>query len=338
MMRSAIAFCSIVALLVAGVVAVRPAVVSAEPIVMKLGTATLNDTQHEWMRRYKAAVEQDSKGLIEVQLYPSSQLGSIPREIEATQFGQIQGWVGPPEFLVGVDHRYQVLSAPGVFSSWPQATATAFDPQFNAAFLALGADKGLKGVSVWLAGDSALMMRTPVRQLADAKRLKIRIIAGPLQEAEMRTLGASGIAMPLDQVAPALQQGAVDGIITNIAVGTPLRYFDSAPYATAIGQPYLFSVCVISKSWYDALAPDLQKVVIDDGKRVSKTFLPWVIGFDKRQRDGWVAGGGTIIQLSASEQKQFISRLIPLGGDVLKSDAPSLAMYNLLIAARNRVK
>jgi len=44
---------------------------------MKMGTATVNDQQHEWLKRFKTAVERDSKGRIEVQVYPASQLGSI---------------------------------------------------------------------------------------------------------------------------------------------------------------------------------------------------------------------------------------------------------------------
>ena len=93
-----------------------PAAAQANPIVMKLSTATLNDTQHEWLKRFAAAVEKDSGGRIKGEVYPASQLGAIPRQIEGTQFGAIQGWVGPPEFLVGVDERYEALSAPGLFS------------------------------------------------------------------------------------------------------------------------------------------------------------------------------------------------------------------------------
>jgi len=58
--------------------------------------------------------------------------------------------MGPPEFLNGVDERYQVLSAPAVFTSLEQAQRTAQDPVFNKLFLGLGADKGLKGVTVWI--------------------------------------------------------------------------------------------------------------------------------------------------------------------------------------------
>src|ERR1700689_3943750 len=100
----------------------------AAPITMKLSTATLNDTQHEWLKRFAAAVEKDSGGRIKGELYPASQLGAIPRQIEGTQFGSIQGWVGPPEFLVGVDERYEVLSAPGLFVDRGQYLRVINDP------------------------------------------------------------------------------------------------------------------------------------------------------------------------------------------------------------------
>lgn len=73
--------------------------------VMKLSTATINDTQHEWLRRFAAMVEKDSGGRIKGEIYPASQLGPIPRQIEGVQFGSVQAWIGPPEFLVGVDKR-----------------------------------------------------------------------------------------------------------------------------------------------------------------------------------------------------------------------------------------
>jgi TRAP-type transport system periplasmic protein len=308
------------------------------PIIMKIGTATFNDTQHEWMKRYKAAIERDSKGRIQVQLYPSSQLGSIPREIEDTQFGSIQGWVGPPEFLSGVDSRYQVLSAPAAFTSLEQAQKTIDDKSFNAAFLGLGADKGLKGVGIWLSGNNALMMRKPIRKLADAKGLKIRILAGPLQTAEMRVLGATGIPMSLDQVAPALQQGAIDGIITNLSTAAPLKYYTTAPYATEINQPYIFSIAVVSKTWFESLPPDLQKIVFEDGVKTGHDLFPFVTSFLKEQREAWVAGHGELISLSPAEQKQLIAELEPVSAEALKDKPEALALYNALIAARNRTK
>ena len=69
---------------------------SASPYVMKLSTATVNDHQHEWLKRFAGAVKKNSAGRIKPEIYPGSQLGAIPRQIEGTQFGSIQGWIGPP--------------------------------------------------------------------------------------------------------------------------------------------------------------------------------------------------------------------------------------------------
>ena len=100
------------------VLLVQPPTAQAQDkaFVMKLTLATINDTQHEWCRRFVAAVEKDSGGKIKGEIYPASQLGPIPRQIEGVQFGSIQAWIGPPEFLVGVDKRYESLSAPGEFT------------------------------------------------------------------------------------------------------------------------------------------------------------------------------------------------------------------------------
>src|SRR5947208_16840761 len=82
----------------------RPA--EAATIDFKCATATLNDVQHEWCKRYIARLEKRSNGHIKGQIFPASQLGSIPRMIEGVQFGTIEAWIGPPERLVGIDPRF----------------------------------------------------------------------------------------------------------------------------------------------------------------------------------------------------------------------------------------
>ena len=115
--------------LVAALLAPAPAAYAQDKtFTMKLSTATINDTQHEWLKRFAALVEKDSGGRIKAEIYPASQLGSIPRQIEGVQFGSIQGWMGPPEFLVGVDERFEALSAPGLFSSVDQVMKVIAGP------------------------------------------------------------------------------------------------------------------------------------------------------------------------------------------------------------------
>ena len=259
--------------------------------VMKLSTATLNDTQHEWMKRFAAAVEKDSGGRIKGEVYPASQLGSIPRQIEGTQFGSIQGWVGPPEFLVGVDERYEALSAPGLFSNRDQNVRVINDPPVNDLILGLGANKGLLGAGIFPIGPSSIDTRKPVHRLADYKGLKIRVLASPFQLEMIKRMDASPVALTLADVLPALQQGAIDGSLTTITQYTTLHYLDAAKYVVETGQPYVDTIAVLSKKWVDGLPADLQKIVRDDARKTSTDIVPFVNEFFDAQRKVWTELG-----------------------------------------------
>ena len=56
---------------------------------MKITTPTIHAVLDQYAAAFGAAVEKDSGGRIKSQVYPASQLGTIPRQIEGTQFGAI---------------------------------------------------------------------------------------------------------------------------------------------------------------------------------------------------------------------------------------------------------
>ncbi len=174
--------------------------------VMKMSTATVNDVQHEWMKRFVTAVEKHSGGQIKGEIYTSSQLGSIPRQIEGTQFGSIQGWVGPPEFLVGIDERYEVLTAPALFSSLAEHVRVINDPAVNDMMLGLGANKGLVGVGIFPGGFNSIVSRTPIQHVAEFKGMKIRVLASPFQQEMIKRMDASPVAMSLGDVCSAARR------------------------------------------------------------------------------------------------------------------------------------
>src|SRR5579862_8380854 len=172
--------------------------------VMKITAPTLNASPDTYARRYAAAVEKESGGRIKVEVYPASQLGAIPRQIEGTQFGAIQCAVIPPEFFVGVDERFEVLAAPGLVTSAAQGHRVAADPAVQKFYLALGAEKGLHGVAVAYAEPSEVVAKNAIRHLADFKGKKIRIFASEFQSASFKRLGTTPVAMSPGDVVTAL--------------------------------------------------------------------------------------------------------------------------------------
>ena len=332
---SGIRQCILALIAVAGALAAT-ASAQTPPQVMKIGTATINDTQHQWMKSFAGLVEKGSNGRIKVELYPASQLGAIPRMIEGTQFGSIQAFVGPPEFLSGVDSRFEVLSAPGLFKDLAHASRTYQDPEFNTAFLALGANKGLKGIGLFLSGPVAFNTATPVRKLADLEGKKVRVLASALQMEQMRRLKGTPVPMSLGEVIPAMQQGALDGVMSSEPVFTALRFYDVAKFIFETDHAVVASMSVINKSWFDKLPADLQKVVSDAGQKASSDIYQYAIDFVETQRQAWIKAGGELNRPTAAEHAQLMKLMLPIGTEVTSKKPEEKALYELLLRAAKR--
>ena len=305
--------------------------------VMKLGTATINDAQHEWCKRFVAMVEKDSGGRIKGEIYPASQLGPIPREIEGVQFGAIQGYIGPPEFLVGLDHRYEVLSAPGLITGMAHGIRVTGDPELQKMMFGLGANKGIHGVALWVSQPSSIVASKPIRHVEDIKGKKLRVLAADMQQEMLKRLGASPVAMTLGDVLPAIQQGAIDGAVLALTVDATMRYYDAAKYITQTNQPFIFSMAFLSKKWFDALPADLQKILNTDAGKAAAEVNPWAADFFQKESAVWKEHG-EIIDLPAAEQAQMMQTLEGVGADVAKSSPELQQAYNVFVAAAKRTK
>src|ERR1700731_4343029 len=182
-----------VAAAIAVALSVTPGARAADdkPIVMKIALATLDDVLHQYAKNYAAAVEKDSDGRIKAEIYPASQMGSIARQAEGVQFGAIQCQIVAPEFLVGIDERFEVLAAPGLVTSMADGQRIAANPAVMKLMLSLGAEKGLHGAGLFMNSQSAVIARAPIRHLVDFKGKKIRIFASQFQSVAIQRLRAA---------------------------------------------------------------------------------------------------------------------------------------------------
>ena len=303
---------------------------------MKLGSLTNHDEVNEWLNMFVAGIEKKSGGRLKGQIFPSGQLGSAPREIEGTQFGTIQAVVMPPDFFAGVDERFEAGSAPGTFHSIDQANKVVFDPQFRKAFLSLGANKGLIGLSLFVNAPVTVLTRKPVHRLADFKGLKIRILSSDFQIEQIKRLGATPVAMSLGDVMPALQQGTIDGALASVPAFTPLHFYDAAKYMTETSQYYVLIVAEMSKKWFDALPPDLQQIVLAEGVNAEHAIISWQKADMAKQRQTWLDHGGELAQLPPDEQAEMMKRMASIAEDVGQRRPAIKEMYEQLRAAVQR--
>ena len=305
---------------------------------MKISLPTLNDPSYFFAKNYAAALEKDSGGRIKPEIYPASQLGAIPRQIEGTQFGAIQCAIIPPEFFVGVDERFELMAAPGLVDSMDHGQRLAADPAVRKLILSLGADKGLHGVALFMNAPSSVIAKAPIRHLADFKGKKIRVLASKFQTVPIERLGATPVAMTLGDVVPALQQGAIDGAVGGIVVFTPMHFNDAAKYVTEIGQPAVFVAVEINKSWYQSLPQDLQKLIDDDAAAGQAAIGPLAGEIVGKARKGWTDTGGELISLPAAEQADMMKTFLAADAEVAKAKPELDAAYKIVTDAAARTR
>jgi TRAP-type transport system periplasmic protein len=304
---------------------------SAADFVLKFGTATINETQHQFIKFYKEELEKASGGRIEVQVYPASQLGPIPREIEGVQLGNIQGFIGPVDFFVGVDPRFGVFSAPLLFHGDANAEATIHDPALQKAMFDLAAPKRMVGLATLSIGVSDYGAKKPILRLADFSGKKLRINGTELERQKMAKLGATGVGMPLSEVMPALDQGTIDGTISGLSVFVALKMNDLLKVITVTNDTYIIAIAVVSKPWLDSLPPDLQKIVLDIGAVVQAKSQAWEVDFTKELEQKWTATGSTVQSLPPDDLAQLKTLLAPVADDATK-DQP--AVHDMLQMVR----
>jgi TRAP-type C4-dicarboxylate transport system substrate-binding protein len=139
-------------------------------------------------------------------------------------------------------------------------------------------------------------------------------------------------------VVPAIQQGAIDGAVGGIVVFTPLHFRDAAQYVTETGQPAVYVIAEISKSWYDSLPPDLQKIIDDDAAAQQAAIAPIASDIVEKARKGWTDAGGELISLPPDEQAEMMKTFAAGVAEVTKPKPTLNEAYDIVTAAAQRAQ
>ncbi len=298
--------------------------------VMKMGMATINDSNHVSAKWIAEELKKTTNGRIEVKVFPAAQLGTIPRQIEGIQLGTQEVFMGPPGFFVGIDQNFMLSDSPGMFDDISHQHRTMNHPPFKEKFFKMGESKGFVGHYIWSCGDTSINTLKPFEKLADIKGLKIRVLATPLERAVMDKLGATGVPMPYTEVLPAMQRKSIDGVRTGVIVMYPSKFYTVAKHLTLTALGHISCGSWLSTAWLKSLPSDLRKAVFDAGEKVTPLVGKWGEDMTREAEKKWVEAGGKIYHLPPEEQKAAREAVASIGPDLLGSNPKTQEMFALM--------
>ena len=303
------------------------ACVSAFATEMKIGFATINDSQHAAANWLAEELPKRTNGAIVPKVFPIGQLGTIPRQIENLQLGVQEMFMSPPGFFIGLNKAFQAADAPALFVDMEHQARTLNHETVRDEFLNLANGKGVKGLAIWSAGGGAFATLNPIRTLSDLKGLKIRVLASPMERAMMKAIDANGTPMDYTEVLNALQYKALDGARSAIVVMGPSKFYTVTKYITLENGSFIPSAMWVSLAWWKRLSADQQKIVQDAAREATPFAQAKATEITAMWEKKWTEEGGTVLRFSPQDQEKLMNIYRPLGDEVLGTDSAVAPMY-----------
>lgn len=305
-------------------------VATAADYTMKIGVPSINDPLHRFADRYAEELAERSGGRIDIQVFPSGQLGTMPAQVEAMQTGIQEALVAPAGFLGGVNKAFQVTDAPGFFDSPQQAHQLVNHPEFREKYANLATPGGVKGASLWIYGPHSYATKDPVNSLADLDGMKLRVLATPMERAIVAEAGVTGVPMPFIEVLPAIQRGTVDGVRTMPAVMAPLQYYNTTPYLLSAEDGVMTIGLWVSTFWLDSLPADLRDIALQTGVDISQWATDMALDSWEKALVTWEEEGGKVTYLTEEEKVTHFGKLSAVAEEFLSGDKASAELWSLM--------
>ena len=247
-------------LLLAGVLVLGlTAAANAADFVFKLGhIADPENPYAKGAEKFAQLVKEKTGGKVEVQVFPSSQLGNQRDLVEGTQFGTIDFTMTSTAVLGNFLPQAAVFDLPFIFRD-VQHAYKALDT------VGMEIAEKLQGMKLLAYYENGVRHMTnskrPIRKPEDMKGLKIRVMEQPIYIEMIKALGGNPTPMAFGELFTALQQGVVDGQENPAAHIYTARFFEVQKYISLTAHTYSAEPMLVSLAAWNKLPKDLQEKI-----------------------------------------------------------------------------
>jgi C4-dicarboxylate-binding protein DctP len=233
---------------------------------------------------FEKRLEELSKGKIDVQVYPNSQLYKDKQALKALRLNSIQ--MASPSFskFTKLVPNLALFDLPFLFKDMSHVHRVQ-DGEVGKKLRDMVTKKGFVALAYW---DNAFKQMSTSKNKAllmpnDAKGQKFRIMSSKVLEAQFKAVGANPQVMPFSEVYSALAQGVIDGQENTISNIYTKKFYEVQKHLTISNHGYLGYLVVMSKKFWNSLPKDLQKAVTQAMKEATKQERILAAGLNKSQ-------------------------------------------------------
>jgi C4-dicarboxylate-binding protein DctP len=170
----------------------------------------------------------------------------------------------------------------------------------------------------------------PIKKPSDLKGKKMRSQESYVHIEMWKALGANADAIPTTEVTTALKTGSVQGFDQALLYMVAGAWHLSIKHMTLSAHIYQPAVIALNKDWFDKLPPDLQKIVIDEGRAIVRSGRAAIRKMNPKLVDIVKKSGVTITTLSDAEKEEFAKATAGVRAKVKAKSAATKEVVELI--------
>lgn len=291
---------------------------------LKIGTmAPAGTPWSKLLESFKKRVETASGGRIDVKIYLGGKAGDENEMVKKTGRGHLQAVAASTGALASLVPELNAIELPFLFRGFGEADYV-LDQVLTPKMDKLFRDRGLV-FGFWSENGFRHFGTNfgPVKLPGDLATKRMRSQENPVHLEMWRSLKAAASSIPTTEVLTALQTGGVDGFDQGLLFAIAANWHKSVKYITLSAHIYQPAAVAYNKEWFDALPPDLQKIIADEGRALTDTgrqlirkINPDLIGLAEK-------AGITVVKLDNAQRAAFEKATFDVRGWFRKSQSPS---------------
>lgn len=214
----------------------------------------INHSVHKAMVKMGEDLAEVSGGKMQIEIYPSQQLGTERECIELLQIGSLDMTKVSVGVMENFAPRMKVFGLPYLFRD-REHSFDVLDGPIGQELLDEGTQFWIKGLCYYDAGSRSFYTKDkPINSPEDLNGLKIRVMESVTAMDMVKSLGGSPTPISWGELYTSLQQGVVDGAENNPPSFYLSRHYEVCKYYSLDEHTVLPDVLIIGTHIWDRLS------------------------------------------------------------------------------------
>ena len=218
----------------------------------------VNHPVHKGMEYMASRVAEKSDGALQIEIYPSQQLGTERQCLELLQIGSLAMTKVSGAVMENFEPNIQVFSLPYIFRDRAHVYKV-MDGEVGQQLLQQSEQFRLRGLTYFDAGQRSFYAKEPIRTPEDLTDKKIRVQESVTAMNLVRSLGGAPTPISWGELYTALQQGVVDGAENNPPSFYTSRHYEVCKYYTLNEHTAVPDILVIGTAAWNGLSVQEQQ-------------------------------------------------------------------------------